>query len=67
MLNFVPYFKAMIGSKLSNENGQGMVEYVLIIALIAIFVIGAINILGGGIGEVFTNIGETLSGSVPAE
>jgi len=60
MLNYVPYFKAMFGSKLGNREGQGMVEYVLIIALIAIAVIAALTLLGPQISQVFTDIGEEL-------
>lgn len=43
-----------------DEEGQGMVEYALIIALIAIVVIGALEILGGNISALFTEIGEEL-------
>ena len=45
------------------EKGQGLVEYALIIVLIAIVVIVAMNFLGPTIGNVFNNIGATL-GSV---
>ena len=48
---------------LSNKKGQGMVEYALIIALIAIVVIGAVTALGGSLDGIFTNIGEQLGGS----
>ena len=39
---------------LMNEEGQGMVEYGLIIALVAVVVIGAITLLGNGITNTFT-------------
>ncbi len=39
---------------LMNEEGQGMVEYGLIIALVAVVVIGAIMALSGGITNTFT-------------
>lgn len=41
---------------LMNEEGQGMVEYGLIIALVAVVVIGAITALGGGVGNTFNKI-----------
>ncbi|MEN6635352.1 MAG: Flp family type IVb pilin [Clostridiaceae bacterium] len=41
---------------LMNEEGQGMVEYGLIIALVAVVVIGAITALGGGVGNTFNTI-----------
>ena len=42
------------------EKGQGLVEYALIIVLIAIVVIVAMNFLGPTIGNVFNDIGGTL-------
>jgi len=39
---------------LMNEEGQGMVEYGLIIALVAVVVIAAISALSGGIQNTFT-------------
>jgi len=41
---------------LKNEEGQGMVEYGLIIALVAVIVIAGISLLGNNIGKVFNNI-----------
>ena len=43
-----------------NEEGQGMVEYGLIIALVAIIVIAGITLLGENIGKLFN----TVSGSI---
>jgi pilus assembly protein Flp/PilA len=41
---------------LKDENGQGMVEYGLIIALIAIVVIAALTILGPKIAAMFNKV-----------
>lgn len=43
-----------------NEEGQGMVEYGLIIALVAVVVIGAITLLGTGAKNVFTTATNSL-------
>jgi pilus assembly protein Flp/PilA len=43
-----------------DESGQGLVEYALIIALVAIAVIAALALLGGRIGNIFDRIGNTL-------
>ena len=40
----------------SNEEGQGLVEYALIIALVSIALVGALIALAGGIEGVFTTI-----------
>ena len=46
-----------------NESGQGMVEYGLIIALIAVVVIVALTNLGGKVKDIFTNIGNKMTTS----
>jgi pilus assembly protein Flp/PilA len=45
------------------ENGQGMVEYGLIIALVAIAVILALTALGGGLKGKFNEIVSELGGT----
>ena len=45
---------------LTNENGQGMVEYGLIIALIAVVVIGALALLGPKVKDIFTKAGDAI-------
>ena len=42
------------------ESGQGLVEYGLIIALVAIVLIGALNALGGGLQNIFKQITDGL-------
>jgi pilus assembly protein Flp/PilA len=42
------------------EEGQGLVEYALIIVLVAIVVIVALSLLGPVIGNVFSSIAGTL-------
>lgn len=45
----------------AKEKGQGLVEYALIIVLIAIVVIVALTLLGGEIGDVFNTIKDKLA------
>ena len=45
---------------LGNKKGQGMVEYALIIGLVAVVLVVALGVLSGGIGDLFTSIGEAL-------
>ena len=40
----------------SAQTGQSMVEYAVVVALIAVVSMGAIQLLGGGITTVFQNI-----------
>jgi pilus assembly protein Flp/PilA len=44
------------------EKGQGLIEYALILALVAIVVIAALLIMGPRIGNVFTMINSSLNG-----
>ena len=43
-----------------NEEGQGMVEYGLIIALVAIIVIAGISLLGKNIGNLFNTVANNI-------
>jgi pilus assembly protein Flp/PilA len=45
----------------SKEKGQGLVEYALILVLVAIVVFAALLILGPIIGNVFSTVNESLS------
>ena len=47
-----------------NESGQGMVEYGLIIALIAIVVIAALKLLGPAVQGIFNNATGELNAAV---
>ena len=42
------------------DRGQGLVEYALIIALVAVVVIGILILLGPAIGSIFSNIQQNL-------
>lgn len=43
------------------EEGQGLVEYALIIALVAILLITGLGLVKGGVDKVFTDIGNKLN------
>jgi pilus assembly protein Flp/PilA len=43
------------------EKGQGLVEYALILVLIAIAVIAVLTLLGGQVGAVFNKITSSLT------
>jgi pilus assembly protein Flp/PilA len=51
----------MLRSFFANEDGQGLVEYALILVLIAIVVIGVLSLLGGKVSTVFSSINSSLS------
>lgn len=47
----------------TQENGQALVEYVLLLILVGVVAIGALQLLGGGIGNVYEDIVCGLQGS----
>jgi pilus assembly protein Flp/PilA len=46
---------------LNRENGQGLVEYALVLVLVAVVVIAILTLLGPQIGNVFSRIVDGLS------
>lgn len=52
-----PYFRAKFGQ---DERGASLVEYALLVALIAIVCIAAISFLGGKASEKFSSVGSSL-------
>jgi pilus assembly protein Flp/PilA len=62
LLNIIMQAKQWLSLATAKEQeGQGLVEYALIILLIAIAVIGVLMALGTGIGETFQNIIDQLA------
>ena len=57
----VEFVRALAGLYLPEEReGQGLVEYALIIVLVSIVVIILLSLLGGTIGNVFSRISNSL-------
>jgi pilus assembly protein Flp/PilA len=50
----------MVRSFFAKEEGQGLVEYALILVLIAIVVIGILTLLGGKVSTVFSQVNSGL-------
>lgn len=53
--------KKMMNWLVSEESGQGMVEYALILALIAIVVIAAVGLVGNKVEAKFNSIANALN------
>lgn len=56
----VPFLQARLAR---SEDGAAMVEYGLLVALIALVCIGALTIAGGAVRDNFTHIANCLTGS----
>jgi pilus assembly protein Flp/PilA len=61
MLVALEFLLAKFGIALRDEDGQGLIEYVLIAALISIAAIGAIVLIGPQITERFTDVNDALA------
>ena len=51
---------ALISSIRSDEEGQGLAEYALILALIAIIAIVALIFLGGQVSKILSTVGSSV-------
>jgi pilus assembly protein Flp/PilA len=55
LINFVKSFS-------NREEGQDLLEYALLVALIALIAFGAVQMAGGSVNTIFTNIANSLNG-----
>ena len=61
MLKLFINMKLAIARMLEEEEGQGLTEYALILALIAIVAIVALNFLGGKVNDALSTVGNSLN------
>jgi pilus assembly protein Flp/PilA len=54
-----PYLRARFGT---DERGASLVEYALLVALIAVVCIGAVSFIGGAASSNFSSVGNEISG-----
>ena len=54
------YITALIASIRRDEEGQGLAEYALILALIAILAIAALGVLSGALNGVLSKVGASV-------
>jgi len=60
MLNALKYLVTWLRVRCRDEKGQSLVEYGLIIALVALVVIGVLTGLGDNLKKLFNDIATTL-------
>ena len=53
-------FVNAVRSFVRGEEGQDLLEYALLVALIALVAVGAVTAAGGSVKTIFTNIGTEL-------
>lgn len=61
LMNLVNYFNTHVKARFDNEKGQGMVEYGLIIAVVAIVAVVGFKLLGGNLNTIINNVAGELA------
>jgi len=60
-MDMVNFCKAYLTARFSNdERGAALVEYALLLALIAVAVIGALTLLGGHVNSKFSTVANSI-------
>jgi pilus assembly protein Flp/PilA len=61
MLKLFINMKLAVARLFDEEEGQGLTEYALILALIAIIAIAALTLLGGKVTDALSTVGNSLT------
>jgi pilus assembly protein Flp/PilA len=61
MNSLLQYVYMRVREQLTNEEGQDLVEYALMIVLVSLACVGGVNSVASAINTVFSNISATLS------
>lgn len=64
-MNLFNYLRTYLRAFVSNDEGQDLLEYALLVALIAIVCIIAVGTTGTNVNAIFTRIGEELGDALP--
>ena len=54
------YFRAWLASRIDSERGASLVEYALLVALIAVVCVGAVTFIGGSAKAKLSTVGSSL-------
>ena len=55
-------FKRFVRSLTHDDSGQDLLEYALLVALIALVAFGAVKLAGNSVNSIFSNIAGQLAG-----
>jgi pilus assembly protein Flp/PilA len=61
MYDVVNYLRIRVRAMARTERGASAVEYGLLVALIAVFIIGGVSLLGGSLSGVFKKSAASIS------
>jgi len=60
MIFIFTYLRSALSRSMASEEGQGLTEYALILALIAVVAIAALHFLGDGVKSELTSVATSL-------
>ncbi len=60
MISLYTKLQLALARVFDDEDGQGLTEYALILALIAVIAIAALSFLGGKVTDVLSSVGNSL-------
>jgi pilus assembly protein Flp/PilA len=60
MLSMITNLQVALARAFDEEEGQGLTEYALILALIAVIAIAALTLLGGKVSDVLSTVATSL-------
>jgi pilus assembly protein Flp/PilA len=60
MLSMITKLQVAVARAFDEEEGQGLTEYALILALIALIAIAALTLLGGKVSDVLSTVATSL-------
>lgn len=63
-MNFIPKAVSLIRDLLISENGQDLVEYSLVFAMVALGSVTGMGSLASGLNDVFSTVSSTLTSNV---
>jgi pilus assembly protein Flp/PilA len=63
MITRFNFLRAWLVAQAKTERGASLVEYALLVALIAVVVIGAVTLIGTSARDTFDNVGDELQGT----
>lgn len=61
--NFFPTIRAAVVTQVSREEGQGLVEYALILIFVSVVLVFLLTVLGPGIANIYSNILVAVNGA----
>ena len=64
-MNLFAYVRTYLRAFVRNDQGQDLLEYALLVALIAIVCVFAITATGTSVNDIFVRIGDDLAAALP--